>query len=260
MLRLKDMVAQAITPAVPTSALASVALQSVQDAARFPWLTVRGNVELAVRLRGVSRKERRSQAEALLQLVHLGEFIGKRPHELSGGMRQRVALARAFAQDADVLLMDEPFGALDAMTPDILHHELERLWADRSLTMVFVGGLKQGWAFAWRSLMAGQLLVITANQPSIGFQLQGTRDPADYSGMQATMLLILIIGIVVDALFFGTLSARSAGAGGCWRYTLSRLDADEGRGGPRSHKRCRDASLSSRPCSRSHFSNTGARG
>ena len=109
-----------------------------QDAALFPWLTVRGNVELALRLRGVSRKERRSQAEALLHLVHLGEFISKRPHELSGGMRQRVALARAFAQDADVLLMDEPFGALDAMTRDILHHELERLWADRSLTIVFV--------------------------------------------------------------------------------------------------------------------------
>lgn len=69
----------------------------------------------------------------------------------------------------------------------------------------FVTGLKQGWAFAWRSLMAGELLVIIANQPSIGFQLQGTRDLADYSGMQATMLLILIIGIVVDALFFGTL-------------------------------------------------------
>ena len=64
--------------------------------------------------------------------MHLDEFASKRPHELSGGMRQRVALARAFAQDADVLLMDEPFGALDAMTRDVLHDELERLWADRA--------------------------------------------------------------------------------------------------------------------------------
>jgi NitT/TauT family transport system ATP-binding protein len=109
-----------------------------QEAALFPWLTVAGNVELALRLRGVPRKERKAQAEALLRLVHLDEFVSKRPHELSGGMRQRVALARAFAQDADVLLMDEPFGALDAMTRDVLHHELERLWADRSLTIVFV--------------------------------------------------------------------------------------------------------------------------
>ena len=109
-----------------------------QEAALFPWLTVAGNVELALRLRGVPRKERKAQAAALLHLVHLDEFVSKRPHELSGGMRQRVALARAFAQDADVLLMDEPFGALDAMTRDVLHYELERLWADRSLTIVFV--------------------------------------------------------------------------------------------------------------------------
>ena len=70
--------------------------------------------------------------------MHLGDFGDKRPHELSGGMRQRVALARAFAQEAAILLMDEPFGALDAMTRDLLHHELERLWAERNLTIVFV--------------------------------------------------------------------------------------------------------------------------
>ena len=63
-------------------------------------------------------------------MVHLGDFAKKRPHELSGGMRQRAALARALAQDADVLLMDEPFGALDAMTRDLLHDELEALWRD----------------------------------------------------------------------------------------------------------------------------------
>jgi NitT/TauT family transport system ATP-binding protein len=109
-----------------------------QEAALFPWLTVQGNIELALRLRGVGRRERREQAAALLHTVHLDGFGDKRPHELSGGMRQRVALARAFAQDADVLLMDEPFGALDAMTRDLLHHELERLWADRSLSILFV--------------------------------------------------------------------------------------------------------------------------
>jgi NitT/TauT family transport system ATP-binding protein len=95
-------------------------------------------VELALRLRGVGRAERRAKAEELLDVVHLGPFADRRPHELSGGMRQRVSLARAFAQDADVLLMDEPFGALDAMTRDLLHDELEALWAERGLTVLFV--------------------------------------------------------------------------------------------------------------------------
>jgi NitT/TauT family transport system ATP-binding protein len=112
-----------------------------QEAALFPWLTVSGNIELALRLRPgtkLGRKERRARAEELLRSVHLAGFADRRPHELSGGMRQRVAIARAFAQDADVLLMDEPFGALDAMTRDLLHDELERLWIDRSFTVVFV--------------------------------------------------------------------------------------------------------------------------
>jgi NitT/TauT family transport system ATP-binding protein len=97
-----------------------------QDAALFPWLTVAGNVELALKLRDVKKAERRTRVELLLRTVRLDGFAKKRPHELSGGMRQRVALARAFAQDADILLMDEPFGALDAMTRDLLHDD----WKD----------------------------------------------------------------------------------------------------------------------------------
>ena len=125
----------------PTSGAVDVrgrAALMFQEAALFPWLTVSGNVELALRLRGEPKRARAAKAEALLSTVRLDGFAAKRPHELSGGMRQRVALARAFAQEADVLLMDEPFGALDAMTRDLLHHELERLWADRNLTVVFV--------------------------------------------------------------------------------------------------------------------------
>jgi NitT/TauT family transport system ATP-binding protein len=109
-----------------------------QEPALFPWLTAAGNVELALRARGVAKAERRQRTEELLQTVHLGGFGGKRPHQLSGGMRQRVALARALAQDADVLLMDEPFGALDAMTRDVLHDELDRICAERHLTVLFV--------------------------------------------------------------------------------------------------------------------------
>jgi len=109
-----------------------------QEAALFPWLTVEKNVELALKLGKVTVPDRKARVAELLDLVHLGEFAKRRPHELSGGMRQRVALARALAQDADVLLMDEPFGALDAMTRDVLHDELERIWKRTGSTVVFV--------------------------------------------------------------------------------------------------------------------------
>jgi len=109
-----------------------------QDAALFPWLTVGSNVELALKLAGVPRGQRRSQALELLSRVQLDGVAGKRPHELSGGMRQRAALARALAQRTTVLLMDEPFGALDAITRDLLHDELEHVWQQSRPTVVFV--------------------------------------------------------------------------------------------------------------------------
>jgi NitT/TauT family transport system ATP-binding protein len=109
-----------------------------QDAALFPWLTAAANVELPLRLQGVAPARRKEEARRLLSTVGLADFADSRPHELSGGMRQRVALARALAQDAPVLLMDEPFGALDAITRDLLHDELERIWQERRLTILFV--------------------------------------------------------------------------------------------------------------------------
>jgi NitT/TauT family transport system ATP-binding protein len=109
-----------------------------QESALFPWLTAAENVALPMRVAGVGRDERRARADDLLSAVHLAGQGDRRPHELSGGMRQRVALARALAQDVEVLLMDEPFGALDAMTRDLLHDELERLWKERGLTILFV--------------------------------------------------------------------------------------------------------------------------
>ena len=109
-----------------------------QEAGLFPWLTVRQNVEFGLKMKGVSRRERRERAEHFLSLVHLSGFSESRIHQLSGGMKQRVSLARALALQPEVLLMDEPFTALDAQTRDLLHDELERIWAATGQTIVFV--------------------------------------------------------------------------------------------------------------------------
>jgi NitT/TauT family transport system ATP-binding protein len=109
-----------------------------QESALFPWLNVERNVDLPLRLRKVPKAARKQRVDELLELVQLSAFARRQPHELSGGMRQRVALARSLAQEAEVLLMDEPFGALDAMTRDILHDELERIWQATGRTILFV--------------------------------------------------------------------------------------------------------------------------
>lgn len=109
-----------------------------QELGLFPWLTVCQNVEFGMRMKGIPKAERVSKIDYYLRLVHLHQFKNSYIHQLSGGMRQRVALARALATEPDVLLMDEPFAALDAQTRDLLHDELERIWAETGRTIIFV--------------------------------------------------------------------------------------------------------------------------
>ena len=109
-----------------------------QDANLFPWLTIEDNIALPLRLRGMSKDERRAKAADLCKLVGISGFERRLPRQLSGGMRQRAAIARALSCDPHILLMDEPFGALDAMTRDQMNLELQRIQQASGCTVVLV--------------------------------------------------------------------------------------------------------------------------
>ena len=108
-----------------------------QEAALMPWMTVLDNVMFGIKKR-YSKEEARKKAIDYLKLVHLSKFIDSYPHELSGGMKQRVSIARALAMDPEVLLMDEPFGALDEQTRSMLHKEVQYIWEQTGKTIIFV--------------------------------------------------------------------------------------------------------------------------
>ncbi len=109
-----------------------------QDHGLFPWLTAEQNIAFGLKMANVHKSERRDRVAAALQMVHLSQSAGKLVHELSGGMRQRVAIARALVMDPAVLLMDEPFAALDAQTRTLLHEQLQSIWCQTHKTILFV--------------------------------------------------------------------------------------------------------------------------
>ncbi|KAA8996226.1 ABC transporter ATP-binding protein [Paenibacillus spiritus] len=130
------------------------------DSSLFPWLTVRGNVEFGLRMGGMRKAERREVSDRYLGLVGLAGHGGKFPKELSGGMKQRVQLARVLAGDPAILLMDEPFGALDAMTRRTMQKELVRIWRETNKTVIFVTHDIQ------EALLLGQRIGIMSRGPS----------------------------------------------------------------------------------------------
>ena len=130
-----------------------------QEATLFPWLSVEDNVAFGLAARGLGTKERRAVAREYLDLVGLGGFRHSRVHELSGGMKQRAALARALCLKPDILLMDEPFAALDALTRDALHEELQRIWQATGATVVFVTHNVR------EALILGDRVVVMAPRP-----------------------------------------------------------------------------------------------
>ena len=130
----------------------------LQGYALFPWRTVQKNVEFGLEIKKVPAKERQEISKRFIELVGLEKFADRYPHELSGGMKQRVAIARALAYDPEVLLMDEPFAALDAQTREILQEELLRIWETTKKTVIFVThGIDEA------VFLADRVAVMTAN-------------------------------------------------------------------------------------------------
>jgi NitT/TauT family transport system ATP-binding protein/sulfonate transport system ATP-binding protein len=128
-----------------------------QDYALFPWMTVRENIAFGPRQKGLPKQRVREIADEYLNMVGLAKFADRFPHQLSGGMKQRVAIARVLANEANILLMDEPFGALDALTREQLQDELLQIWARTQVTVIFVTHSVEE-----ATLLADRVIVMTA--------------------------------------------------------------------------------------------------
>lgn len=160
-----------------------------QEAALFPWIKVIDNVEFGMKMVGVPKEERREKALKYLKMVHLTKFQNSYVHELSGGMKQRVAIARALTLDSEVLLMDEPFAALDSQTKGLLQQELQQIWLETKKTIIFVTHNVEEAAF-----LADRVIVMSTNPGKVKreFKIQLARprqlDSLDLTYMTAEIM------------------------------------------------------------------------
>lgn len=159
-----------------------------QDHGLFPWLSALANVEFGLKMAGVPRSERQDRAAEALKMVHLAHSTGKLIHELSGGMRQRVAIARALVMDPAVLLMDEPFAALDAQTRTLLHEQLQELWIRTRKTILFVTH-----SVGEAVRLADRIIVLHAHPGRVRRQITvPLQHPRDFDSKQVTELVSLV--------------------------------------------------------------------
>lgn len=138
-----------------------------QTTALFPWLTTMGNIEYGPKVQGMKKKERRQRAEKYIRLVGLEGFETSYPVQLSGGMRQRVGIARVYCNEPEVMLMDEPFGHLDAQTRYLMQEELERIWQTEKRTIIFVTNNIEEAIY-----LADRILVLTSCPARIGHEFK----------------------------------------------------------------------------------------
>lgn len=154
----------------------------------FPWRTARGNIEYGLEVRKMPGARRHARSSELLKLVNLEKFADAYPHQLSGGMQQRVAIARALAYDPGILLMDEPFAALDAMTRDNLQRQLTEIWSETKKTIVYVTHNVSEAVFLGDKIMVmGPQGTVKANLPN---NIPRPRDPlgTDFVELQRELL------------------------------------------------------------------------
>jgi len=191
---------------VPVTSAGSDRGMVFQEFALFPWRTVRSNIEFGLEIRQVPPEERHATSSKLIDLVGLAGFEDSHPGKLSGGMKQRVGIARALANDPSVLLMDEPFGALDAQTRNLMQKELLRIWSATGKTILFVTHSVDEAVF-----LADRIVVMTARpgrvKEAIPIQLPRPRDrtSADFISIRGKVLSVL------EAEFEKTVSRELSG-------------------------------------------------
>ena len=159
-----------------------------QDHGLFPWLTAAQNIEFGLKMSGMARSERQDRVASALKMVHLSQSHGKLVHQLSGGMKQRVAIARALVMDPAVLLMDEPFAALDAQTRTLLHEQLQELWVQTHKTVLFVTH-----SVGEAVRLADRIVVLHAHPGRIRRKIEvGLPHPRDFDGPEVSRLVQLV--------------------------------------------------------------------